>query len=402
MGAGQRRIVACIVGVAVLLAAACAGDDDDSSGGGGSRGGGEGGGGSAEGTYKFGINAELSGPIDGSAMVRGVNAYVEHVNANGGIDGHMIEVVELDNAGDQSRAAANTTQLVTADEVTAIFGHLLSANCTASTAIVERYETPMACLSVAEANPYVYNLGPDNSSAAPAFVAAGAEVADTDEPQIAFAYSDTLTNTALSEEIPGVVDEAGGTLTSSQEIAATATDYSGPAAELVSSEPDVILITVVAPTVLIEAIRTAGYDGPVISLEGSVGLSFFPQDDPNLYVMSVYQFPDPDSTDPAVEEYVEALGTVEDDLSTFASYSDGEIVPVYLTAAAVGDALERCGYPCPGPDLKEQLDDTSLDFGEIVPSFEYTADDHYPYTNWFLYEVSPDAAELVDTFALEE
>jgi branched-chain amino acid transport system substrate-binding protein len=401
MGAGQRRVVTCIVGVAVLVAAACAGDDDSSSGGGGG-GGGEGGGGSAEGTYTFGINAELSGPIDGSAMVRGVNAYVEHVNANGGIDGHTIEVVELDNAGDQSRAAANTTQLVTADAVTAIFGHLLSANCTASTAIAERYETPMACLSVAEANPYVYNLGPDNSSAAPAFVAAGAEVADTSAPQLAFAYSDTLTNTALSEQIPDAVDDVGGTLTTSQEIAATATDYSGPAAELVSSEPDVILITVVAPTALIDAIRTAGYDGPVISLEGSVGLSFFPQDDPNLYVMSVYQFPDPDSDDPAVQEYVEALSTLGEDLSTFASYSDGEIVPVYLTAAAVGDALERCGYPCPGPDLKEQLDETALDFGEIVPSFEYTADDHYPYTNWFLYEVGPDSAELVDTFELEE
>ena len=129
MGAGLRRVVVCFVGVAVLVAAACAGDDDSSSGGGGGSGGG-----SAEGTYTFGINAELSGPIDGSAMVRGVNAYVEHVNANGGIDGHTIEVVELDNAGDQSRAAANTTQLVTADEVTAIFGHLLSANCTASTA----------------------------------------------------------------------------------------------------------------------------------------------------------------------------------------------------------------------------------------------------------------------------
>jgi len=392
-----RAAVACLLAGAVL-AAACGDDDDAASSGTSSEG--DGSGGFEDGTYTFAVNAELSGPIDGTPMERGVQAYANEVNANGGINGHEVEVVALDTAADQARAAANTTQLVTGGDVTAIFGHLLSANCTASTPIAERASIPMACLSVAEANPYVYNLGPDNSRAAGAFVAAGAEVVDSEDPSMAFAYSTTLTNTALSEKIPDAVEEAGATLTTSEGIAPNATDMSGPAAALVESDPDVILVTTIAPSNLIGAIRTAGFTGPVVGLEGSAGLNLYDDTDPNLYVMSVYKFPDPESTDPVIEQYIESLETVDDSLGSFASYSNGEIVPVYLTAAAFGDALERCGYPCPGPDLQEQLDETSLEFGELVPEFGYTADDHYPYSDWFLYRVQPDAVELVAT--LEE
>jgi branched-chain amino acid transport system substrate-binding protein len=390
-GRTGRGTLACLLGFA-LVAAACA-DDDTEAGGGGS-----GGGGFEEGTFTFAVNAELSGAIDGTPMERGVQAYANEVNAEGGIDGHEVEVVALDTAADQARAAANTTQLVTSGDVTAIFGHLLSANCTASTPIVERAEIPMACLSVAEANPWVYNLGPDNSLAADAFVAAGAEVAEPaggEGPRMALAYSTTLTNEALAEDVPDAADAAGAELTASEGIAPNASDMSGPAAALVESDPDVILVTTIGPAALIRAIRSAGFEGPVVGLEGSAGLNLYDDSDPNLYVMSVYRFPDPESDDPVVQRYIESLSTVEEDLGSFASYSNGEIVPVYLTAAAFGDALERCGYPCPGPDLQEHLDETSVDFGELVPAFEYDGDDHYPYPNWFLYRVQPDAVELV-------
>ena len=159
-----------------------------------------------------------------------------------------------------------------------------------------------------------------------------------------------------------------------------------------SSEPDVILITVVAPA---RATSTPSAppvtSGPVISLEGSVGLSFFPQDDPNLYVMSVYRFPDPDSDDPAVRGVRRGAGHPR------GGPVDVRLVQRRRDRAGVPRPRRRSATPSsgavdclPGTDLKEQLDETALDFGEIVPSFEYTADDHYPYTNWFLYEVGPD------------
>jgi hypothetical protein len=106
----------------------------------GGPGGGSSDGGSSSGTYTWGINAELSGPLSfyGDGIVSGVKAYAETVNARGGINGHKINVVQLDNQGDQATSAANETQLATADKAVAIFGAVLSTDCAGMLPIVRQ------------------------------------------------------------------------------------------------------------------------------------------------------------------------------------------------------------------------------------------------------------------------
>src|SRR5215471_4871043 len=166
------------------------------------------------GTYKWGLDVELSGSVAfyGQSIADGVNAYVDQVNASGGINGHKIEVTSLDSGGDQARAAANATQLATVNQVNAIFGNTLSANCTSATPVAERNKIPMACLSVAAASPYVFSLGPDNTRAADALFSSAKKVSGKANPKVAFVYLNTLTDIALSKTVASKASAAGVTV----------------------------------------------------------------------------------------------------------------------------------------------------------------------------------------------
>jgi hypothetical protein len=99
----------------------------------------------------------LSGAVShyGLSIQQGVEAYVGQVNAAGGINGHKIKLTSLDSAGNQSQAAADATQLASADQVDAIFGNALSSDCTGAQSAADRYQVPLACLSVDTPDPYV-------------------------------------------------------------------------------------------------------------------------------------------------------------------------------------------------------------------------------------------------------
>src|SRR5215813_548193 len=109
-GARQRLFRVLTVGAGAILALAACGTSNNNTTT------------DTGGTYKWGLDVELSGALSfyGQSIADGVKAYVEEVNAKGGINGHQIELTSLDDAGDQSRAAANATQLATVNNVNAI------------------------------------------------------------------------------------------------------------------------------------------------------------------------------------------------------------------------------------------------------------------------------------------
>src|SRR5262249_35679738 len=146
---------------------------------------------------------------------------------------------------------------------------------------------------------------------------------------IAFGYVTTLTNTALSKEIPGAVEKAGATLTTSEAMPLAMPDVLGAAASLTSGNPDVILISTTVPGPLTQAIRTAGYAGPVISLDGSGGLKLYDLTDPNMYAMSVYEYPDPASNDAHIQEYVKAAAELIKSPKTVGDLNNGLTAPTY-------------------------------------------------------------------------
>ena len=83
--------------------------------------------GSSSGTIKVGILAPLTGEVAnyGMAARDGAKLYLDQVNANGGINGKQIEIVEYDEKGDATEAV-NAFNRMVEDGVTAVIGDVTS------------------------------------------------------------------------------------------------------------------------------------------------------------------------------------------------------------------------------------------------------------------------------------
>lgn len=373
--------------VMTLLLAGCGGGADSSD---------------SEGSYQWGVNAELSGPLAfyGESLQAGVQAYVDQVNEDGGIDGHKISLTSLDNAGDASRSATNATQLATSKKVNAMFGFVLSANCAAATPVIERHKVPLACLSVAEQSDYVYSLGPNSTTAAGALLSATKEVTGKDNPKAALLHLNTLTVAELAKQTKAQASDAGVDLVEVQEIDVAATDTSAQVSKVVAAKPEVIVVSHFGPGFLsiLKAVRAAGLDVPVVWMDGTGNLTTLEEStDDNVYAFAVYDLIDPESAEGAAAEFVEAVEPtleVADALNLNAGYR----VMGYMTARAYGEALAACGYPCSGEDLKKELDSQEVDFEGLVDGFSYDNELHYPYPDWHLFKIEGTSYEPVTTF----
>ncbi|NLF28146.1 MAG: ABC transporter substrate-binding protein, partial [Clostridiales bacterium] len=84
----------------------------------------------AEETIKVGIIMDLTGPNSewGSAQAWGAQYACEQYNANGGINGYMLEPIVMDCASDAQTAVSAYRQLVDEYEVNVIIGPAISSN----------------------------------------------------------------------------------------------------------------------------------------------------------------------------------------------------------------------------------------------------------------------------------
>jgi branched-chain amino acid transport system substrate-binding protein len=390
------RIGTVVAAAAVVTACGSSGSSSPSSGGSSS-------GGSSSGTaapYVWGINAELSGPVSyyGDQIAEGVAAYVNQVNAAGGINGRKISLVKLDNAASESRAAANETQLATADKAIAVFGSVLDAECDGSATIAQRWQVPTACLTVGTSNPYIYGLGADNATGGPAIVAAVRKVTGSSSATFAVMYNDlppdiTMANYAASA--------AGRRLVSSQKLGLTETDFTEPVAKVVAAKPDAVVVSATGPAfvTILKGLQASGLNVPVIYVDGVVNAStVLSLSAHNIYPMGPYPFVDPAKTDADTAGFVAALKTVG--IKPTAANVNGTPDTAYLTASAFGAALKDCGASCTGAKLGAELNKSEDSFGPLDPKFSYTPAGHVPWTAWYLYHLAGGTMSPVASFPI--
>lgn len=93
-------------------------------------------------TIKIGLNLELTGPVSvyGTPEETAVKMAVEEINAAGGINGAMVELVTYDNAYDTAKAVENATKLATEDGVVAMIGSATSGPTLAIGPVAKEYE----------------------------------------------------------------------------------------------------------------------------------------------------------------------------------------------------------------------------------------------------------------------
>ena len=359
----------------------------------------------SSGAYHWGVDAELSGPISyyGASIANGVAAYVSSVNATGGINGHKIVLTKLDNAGNPSQSSADATELITTDSVDAIFGQTLNTSCDAAEPVVARYQVPMACFSVGIQNPYVFNLGYDNALAGDAMIESAQKITGKSGLSIALMYPTTLTPTELAKSIQAAAPAKGVTIATAQSYNLTATDLSVQIARVVAAKPAAVLFSGTGPSLvsLVKGIRAAGLRAPVVWVDGTGNIGFLATStDQGIYALNDYEYIPSAGATGAAAQFITAMGTSLGKDPTAPVINGGEAVDGYITAAAFGQALKSCGYPCSGAQLDGAVEKVSLSLDGLEPSFAYTAANHYPYLNWYLYHVTGPAATLLGTYPM--
>jgi len=115
--------------------------------------------------YKIGVAAPLTGTNaqDGQAILNGVQIAVDKVNAAGGIDGHTIEIMQMDDKGDPSEAATVANKLSADANVLAVVGHY-NSSCTLAGAPIYNQNKLVSispgssAASVSEAGEYTFRV----------------------------------------------------------------------------------------------------------------------------------------------------------------------------------------------------------------------------------------------------
>lgn len=98
----------------------------------------------AKAPYKVGVNLALTGPISGlmTYIKNGLVLEQERINAQGGIDGHALELIFEDNGLDITKAANIQRKFGRNKEIKAIIGPLFSSATPTLTPIAEREKIP--------------------------------------------------------------------------------------------------------------------------------------------------------------------------------------------------------------------------------------------------------------------
>ena len=115
--------------------------------------------------------------------------------------------------------------------------------------------------------------------------------------------------------------------------------------------------------------------------------------DPNLYQLTHGPFIDVNSTEPAVKDYVAALG--EQGITGQDGVNGQSIALTYTATAAIADAIKACGDSCDGAAVNTALEGVAVNLPGVGTNYSYTDTRHYPQTSFQLWRWSNEAKDLV-------
>jgi branched-chain amino acid transport system substrate-binding protein len=99
----------------------------------------------AQDAYVIGVSAAMTGPGAGiyAPVVDAMKAYLDHLNARGGVNGRQIRLLVQDDGAEPSRAAANAKKLLSQDKVVLLINTSLSSTYAPMVSEAKRAEVPL-------------------------------------------------------------------------------------------------------------------------------------------------------------------------------------------------------------------------------------------------------------------
>jgi branched-chain amino acid transport system substrate-binding protein len=349
--------------------------------------------------YVVGFTSDFSSNFGylGLGLKAGNQAYFDSVNAAGGINGHPVKMIALDDNSQPDRGVANVTQLITQNNVTAITGVMYSVICSSSIPLVTQYKVPMFCGVVSHdlvdpVQPYVYAATLEQAAYAAPQVQMAKQVMDQRKPgasgiKAAVVYS--VGSAAIEQWYTAVasdINSLGWNLVDTERVPTTAVDMSAELSKVIAAEPDVMILGAGNDAWVLAGMKqiagssspfpVISYDVPSWATVKSLNTTLF------YYVAALaYAPPTPPESAPLMKKFEQ--DATADNLDPNGPY----VLRGYIQALIIGDGLKRCGFPCSGDQLRAQLDNTNINAGGLVDgSLQLTATNHEPVTTMAAYQ----------------
>jgi branched-chain amino acid transport system substrate-binding protein len=302
----------------------------------------------------------------------GIRAMLTATNANGGINGRLLELRQADDAADTETAAANVRKFAGEGAV----------------AILTPIGTTSAIGALSAANEVKVPLIGPYSGAAPArkFTPFGFPLRISYDEEygrivnhlftigltrIAFAYNDNPGARSTMETTKRLVEERGQKLAGSVAIQQDGSDAALKARELVALKPNAVVLSVSNPVAakFIQAFRASGAETRFYSfsfLNGHALYKSIGTDAAGVVVSQVVPYPW-NSVTPIIAEYQAAMKQMGEKDFSYGSLEG------YINAKVVVEALKRAGSNPTPASVKAALETfKSYDLGGIFVKFSPT------------------------------
>lgn len=246
----------------------------------------------------IGITGQIAAPV--REMNQAAYAYIQRVNARGGVHGRTIEVVTLDDKFDPKLAASNARKLITEEHVFALFQSRGTPHTEAILPLLAEYGVPLVAPSTGATalhtpvNRFLFNV---RSRYQAEVIKAVAQFQQTGITRIALAHvDDSFGRDALAGFNTGM---ASAKLAPAAVIAFSREkpDVKATVDAVVRADPQITIIVSSAPTAagIINALRASGNKMQVMTLSNNSSTGFIEslgKNAPGIIVTQVTPPPD--------------------------------------------------------------------------------------------------------------
>lgn len=338
--------------------------------------------------YKIGLSGALTGPSAGSyaPAIEGLQIYLERLNAAGGIDGRIVDLVVLDDSGEASRGATNTRRLLNEENVILLINASLSATFAPMIADTTRSGVPLMFASSACPNE-VYPPAKDLMYCTTAFASVYdsqatltfiEEQSGTDIDIALVAMAIPLSRAEI-ESAAVLAAERGMNPTEVSIIPPPTADYTPFATRIQQQGADWVYSW--APWVTqvrtFEALRRLGWDGSYAGwahLEAEGELARLA--DPGFFAVGANSL---FSENLPIHEEMRAAAT-----AAASSYPPYQMIEGWIAGMVIENALRQAGWPADPAAVNASMQNLEVDTkglrgGPIV----WTADNHFRTTQHY-------------------
>jgi branched-chain amino acid transport system substrate-binding protein len=331
---------------------------------------------------KVGLVAPLSGALAylGSTYLPVLEASFKAINAQGGVNGHPLQVVAQDDPA-SAPVALTIYQDMAKQGIFAIMGPPISGEIEALKSLSAQLNQMIFAMgvTVSQVFPPVPNIaGIDIPPPAEdtSMLEFAKDQGNGKVGKVATAENPTAGSLQWAASVAKIAPKYGGTVVADQQIPLAASDVSAQARQIAGANPDVVLMEVSEANVIpmVRALRQNGFTGLIADYHGGGALNTVKElADTKFFVARTIALPTDTSTDPAFKAYQAA---VKGDAQTAIEKVAGSGI-AYLGGLIIAAGLKKCGEGCDGPKLIAAMQNLTVDPGGVAfGKVEYTSKSH--------------------------